>query len=78
MIHVGKIEGTKSLLRDSGKILKRRKIINIIGPLKVGNKHKSQSNYIFDNSLKMKNDHLDPRNIEEVSQEIKKVFLREH
>ena len=42
------------------------------GPFKIGNKHTSQSNYFFDNSLKLQNDLWGIRNLEEVSEEAKK------
>ena len=41
------------------------------GPFKIGNKHISQSNYLFDNSLKLQNDHWGIRNLDEVSEEAK-------
>ena len=41
------------------------------GPFKIDNKHISQSNYFFDNSIKMKNDLWGIRNLEEVSDEAK-------
>ena len=44
----------------------------LYGPFKIGNKHTSQSNYFFDNSLKMQNDLWGSRNIEEVNEEAKK------
>jgi len=44
----------------------------LYGPFKIDNKHTSQSNYLFDNSLKMQNDFLGIRNLEEVSFEAKK------
>ena len=43
----------------------------LYGPFKIGNKHISQSNYFFDNSIKMKNDLWGIRNLEEVSDEAK-------
>ncbi len=42
------------------------------GPFKICNKHTSESNYFFDNSLKMQNDLWGIRNLEEVSDESKK------
>ena len=48
------------------------------GPFKIGNKHISQSNYFFDNSLKLQNDLWGIRNLEEVSEEAKKYgFFQE-
>ena len=44
----------------------------LYGPFKIGNKHISQSNYFFENSLKMKNDLWGIRNLEEVTDEAKK------
>ena len=50
----------------------------LYGPFKIGNKHTSQSNYFFDNLLKMKNDLWGIRNLEHVSDEGKKNgFLKE-
>ena len=42
------------------------------GPFRIGNKHTSKSNYLFDNSLKMQNDLCGIRNLNEVSEEGKK------
>ena len=48
-------------------------------PFKIGNKHTSQSNYFFDNSIKMKNDLWGIRNLEKVSDESKKNgFIQEN
>ena len=44
----------------------------LYGPFKIGNKHTSQSNYLFDNSLKMQNPLYGLKNLEEVSEESKK------
>ena len=44
----------------------------LYGPFRIGNKHTSKSNYLFDNSLKMQNDLWGIRNLEEVSEEGKK------
>jgi hypothetical protein len=50
----------------------------LYGPFKIGNKHTSQSNYFFDNSLKMQNDLWGIRNLEEVSEQGEKNdFLQE-
>ena len=43
----------------------------LYGPFKIDNKHTSQSNYFFDNSLKMQNELWGIRNIEEVTEEAK-------
>lgn len=49
------------------------------GPFKIGNKHIFQSNYFFDNSLKMQNGDWGVRNIEDVCYEGKKNgFLQEN
>ena len=45
---------------------------HLYGPFKIGNRHISQSNYFFDNSLKMQNNLWGIRNLEEVSDEAKK------
>jgi len=45
----------------------------LYGPFKIGNNHISQSNYLFDNSLKIQNDLRGIRNLEEVTDEAKKA-----
>ena len=45
----------------------------LYGPFKIGNNHISQSNYLFDNSLKIQNDLWGIRNLEEVTDEAKKA-----
>ena len=78
MIHVAKWTSTIALFRESGKLLKKGQFLILYGPFKIGNKHTSQSNYYFDNSLKMQNYLWGVRNIEEVSNEGKKNgFLQE-
>lgn len=44
----------------------------LYGPLKIGNKHISQSNELFDSSLKMQNNSWGVRDRREVSKEAKK------
>ena len=72
MIHVAKWTCTVALFRESGKLLKKGQFLILYGPFKIGNKHTSQSNYFFDNSIKIKNDLWGIRNLEEVSYEGKK------
>jgi len=72
MIHVAKWTCTESLFRESGKLLNKGKFLILYGPFKIGNKHISQSNYFFDNSLKIKNNFWGVRNLEAVSDEAKK------
>ena len=72
MIHVAHWSCTIALFRESGKLLKKGQFLMLYGPFKIGNKHTSQSNYIFDNSLKMKNDLWGIKNLEEVCYESKK------
>ena len=38
----------------------------LYGPFKIDNKYTSQSNYFFDNSLKMQNDLWGIKNLEEI------------
>ena len=56
MIHVAQWSTTKALFKESGKLLNKGKFLILYGPFKIGNKHTSQSNYSFNNSLKMQND----------------------
>ena len=72
MIHVAKWTCTEALFRESGKLLKKGQFLILYGPFKIGNKHTSQSNYFFDNSIKIQNDLWGIRNLDEVSYEGKK------
>ena len=69
MIHVAEWSCTVALFRESRKLLNKRQFLILYGPFKIGNKHTSQSNYFFDNSLKMQNNLWGIRNLEEVSEE---------
>ena len=78
MIHVAKWDCTVALFRESGKLLKKGQFLILYGPFKIGNKHTSQSNYFFDNSLKIKNEFWGIRNLEAVCDEsIKNGFSQE-
>ena len=72
MIHIAQWTCTISLFKGAGKLLKKGQFMILYGPFKIGNKHTSQSNYFFENSLKMKNSMWGIRNLEEVSDEAKK------
>ena len=78
MIHVAQWSSTIGLFKGAGKLLKKRQFLILYGPFKIDNKHTSQSNYFFDNSLKMQNALWGIRNLEEVTYEAKKNgFLQE-
>ena len=72
MIHVARWTCTIALFKGAAKLLKSGKFLILYGPFKIGNKHISQSNYFFDNSLKMQNEFWGIRNLEEVNDEAKK------
>ena len=79
MIHVAQWSCTIALFRAAGKLLKEGQFLMLYGPFKIGNKHTSQSNYFFENSLKMQNDLWGIRNLQEVSDEAKKnSFIQEY
>jgi hypothetical protein len=69
MIHVAHWSCTVALFRESGKLLNKGQFLILYGPFKIHNKHTSESNYFFDNSLKMQNDHWGIKNLEEVCYE---------
>ena len=69
MIHVATWNCTKSLFKESGKLLKKGKFLMLYGPFKISNNHTSQSNKIFDKSLRIENNSWGIRNLEEVSNE---------
>jgi len=72
MIHVAPWDCTVGLFRESGKLLDQDQFLILYGPFKIGNKHTSQSNYFFDNSLKLQNNLWGIRNLEQVTYEAKK------
>ena len=61
-----------SNFKESGKLLTKGKFLMLYGPFKIFNKHTSQSNYFFDNSLKMQNNLWGIRNLEKINEEAKK------
>ena len=72
MIHVAEWTCTIALFKESAKLLKNGQFLIFYGPFRIGNKHTSKSNYLFDNSLKIQNDLWGIRNIEEVNYEAKR------
>ena len=78
MIHITQWSCTVALFKGAGKLLNKGQFLILYGPFKIGNKHTSQSNYFFDNSLKLQNNLWGIRNLEEVNEEAKKNgFLQE-
>ena len=78
MIHITSWNCTKSLFSESGKLLKNGQFMMLYGPFKIGNKHISQSNDLFDSSLKMQNKFWGVRDLGEVTKEaIKNGFQKE-
>ena len=79
MVHVAKWSCTIALFKEAGKLLKKDRFLILYGPFKICNKHTSKSNYIFDNSLKMQNEHWGIKNLEDVTAEaIKNGFNQEN
>ena len=72
MIHVAEWSCTVALFRESGKLLNKGQFLILYGPFKICNKHTSESNYFFDNALKMQNDLWGIKNLEEVCYESEK------
>ena len=72
MIHVARWTSTIALFRESGRLLHKGQYLILYGPFKICNKHTSQSNSLFDNSLRMQNELWGIRNLEEVSLEAEK------
>ena len=72
MIHVAQWTCTIALFKGAGKLLKKGNFLILYGPFKIGNKHTSHSNYLFENSLKIQNDLSGIRNVEQVTDEAKK------
>ena len=78
MIHIASWNCTLSLFKESGKILKNGQFLMLYGPFKIDNKHISQSNELFDSSLKMKNKSWGIRDLGKVTEEAaKNGFIEE-
>ncbi len=78
MIHIASWNCTTSLFKQSGKLLNNGKFLMLYGPFKIDNKHISQSNVLFDSSLKMQNKSWGVRDLREVSKEAtKNGFIEE-
>ena len=69
MIHIAPWQCTESLFKESSKILKERRFLLLYGPFKIENKHTSESNKLFDKSLKNQNNDWGVRNLENVNEE---------
>ena len=72
MIHVAQWSCTEALFIESGRLLRKGQFLKLYGPFKIYNKHTSESNYFFDNSLKMQNNLWGIKDLEEVCDESKK------
>ena len=78
MIHIASWNCTKSLFSNSGKLLKSGQFLMLYGPFKIGYKHISQSNNLFDISLKKQNKLWGIRDLGKVSEEaIRHGFIKE-
>ena len=69
LIHISSWNCTRSLFKESGKLLSHGKYLMLYGPFKINNEHISQSNYLFDKSLKMQNNNWGVRNLDKVNEE---------
>ena len=69
MIHITPWECTKSLFKESKKLLQKSQFLMIYGPFKINNMHISESNDLFDKSLRTKNKYWGVKNLDEVSEE---------
>ena len=77
MIHIASWKCTKSLFKESSKFLKTGQFLMLYGPFKIFNRHVSQSNQLFDSSLKMQNKLWGVRDLGEVNDEaIKNGFIQ--
>ena len=69
LIHISSWNCTRSLFKESGKLLSNGKFLMLYGPFKIGNEDLNQSNYLFDKSLKMQNNNWGVRNLDKVNEE---------
>ncbi len=71
MINIAPWECSESLFKESGKLLNFGKFLILYGPFKIKDKHISETNELFDKSLKIQNSDWGVRNLEEVDKEAK-------
>ena len=69
MVHIAPWECTESLFEESGKLLDYGKFLILYGPFKIEDKHISESNKLFDKSLKIQNSDWGLRNLEAVNKQ---------
>ena len=69
LIHISSWNCTRSLFKQSGKLLSNGNYLMLYGPFKIGNEHISQSNYLFDKALKMQNNNWGVRDLDTVNEE---------
>ena len=69
MIHIAPWECAEALFKESGKLLNYGKFLILYGPFKIEDKHISESNELFDKSLKFQNNDWGVRNLEKVNKE---------
>ena len=69
MIHIASWRCTQALFKESGKLLLKDQFLYLYGPFKIKNKFTSESNYLFDKSLKIQNKNWGIRNLENISEE---------
>ncbi len=68
MIHISPWTCTKALFKESGNLLKKEQLLMLYGPFKRNGLHTSESNSLFDESLKRQNSTWGIRNLEDVNQ----------
>ena len=69
MIHIAPWECTESLFKESGDLLKYGKFLILYGAFKIGDRHTSESNELFDKSLKIQNNKWGVRNLDAINKE---------
>ena len=69
MIHIASWRCTQALFKESGKLLLKDQFLYLYGPFKIKNKFTTESNYLFDKSLKIQNKNWGIRNLENISEE---------
>ena len=69
MIHISAWSCTKALFEESGNLLNKDQSLMLYGPFKKAGFHTSESNRIFDNSLRSQNNAWGVRDLVEVNKE---------
>ena len=76
MIHIAPWSCTKALFNESANLLNKEQILMLYGPFKIGGIHISETNHLFDKSLRAQNNNWGVRDLSEINKVAKNVGFK--